>query len=54
MVAEGVMGFLSSDALRRGDHDTFHILLQAHAVVGIAIPLVILGAGTIMDPRVKL
>jgi hypothetical protein len=50
MVAEGVMGYFSSDALARGDHDTFHGLLVAHAGVGLAIPLVILGAGAIMDP----
>jgi hypothetical protein len=54
MVAEGVMGYFSSDALRRGDHETFHSLLQAHAAVGIAIPVVILGAGAIMDSRVRL
>jgi hypothetical protein len=53
MVSEAVMGYLSSEALRRGDHETFASLLEAHAVVGIAIPVVILGAGTIMDPRVK-
>jgi hypothetical protein len=54
MVAEGVMGYFSSDALSRGDHDTFHSLLIAHAAVGIAIPVVILGAGVIMDPKINL
>jgi mono/diheme cytochrome c family protein len=54
MVAEGVMGYFTSDALSRGDHDTFHTLLIAHAGVGIVIPVVILSAGAIMDPRVKL
>jgi len=54
MLAEGVLGFVSSDALRRGDHDTFHNLLIAHAGLGIAIPVIILGAGTIMDPGLKL
>lgn len=54
MVAEGVMGYFTSDALRRGDHDTFHSLIVAHAGVGIAIPVVILGAGAIMDPKVRL
>jgi hypothetical protein len=54
MVAEGVMGYFSSDALSRGDHETFHSLLVAHAAVGITIPVVILGAGAIMDPGIKL
>lgn len=54
MAAEGVMGYFSSDALSRGDHETFRALLTAHAVVGITIPVVILGAGAIMDPRIKL
>jgi hypothetical protein len=54
MVSEGVMGYFSSDALSRGDHDTFHALLIAHAAVGVTIPLVILGAGIVMDPKVKL
>jgi hypothetical protein len=49
MAAEGVMGYFSSEALQRGDHDTFHVLLVAHASVGIAIPVVILAAGAIMD-----
>jgi hypothetical protein len=54
MVSEGVMGYFSSEALSRGDHDTFHALLIAHAAVGISIPLVILGAGVVMDPRIRL
>jgi len=51
MVAEGVLGFLSSDALRRGDHEAFTGLLAAHAGIGIGIPLSILGAGLIMGPE---
>jgi hypothetical protein len=54
MVTEAVMGFVSSDALSRGDHGTFHALLIAHAGVGIAIPVIILSAGAIMDPGFKL
>ena len=54
MAAEAVMGFFTSDAMRRGDHDTFHTLLVAHAGIGIVIPVVILGAGVVMDPKVKL
>jgi hypothetical protein len=48
MVTEGILGFLSTDALERGDHETFTGLLAAHAGIGIAIPLTILGAGAIM------
>lgn len=51
MAAEGVMGYFSSDALQRGDHETFRVLLVAHAGVGLAVPLVILTAGAIMDPK---
>jgi hypothetical protein len=53
MAAEGVMGFFTSDALRRGDHELFHSLIVAHAGVGLVIPVVILGAGAIMDPKLK-
>jgi hypothetical protein len=50
MVTEGILGFLSTDALGRGDHETFTGLLAVHAGIGIAIPLTILGAGAIMGP----
>ncbi len=53
MASEAVMGFFSSQALNAGNHELFHNLLIVHAGVGIAIPVVILGAGAIMDPRVK-
>ena len=45
MVGQVVLGFLTSDALRRGDHDAVVGLGVAHGAVGIAIPLVMLGAG---------
>jgi hypothetical protein len=54
MVSEAVMGYFTTQALSRGDHDTFHSLLIAHAGVGLAIPVIILGAGSIMDPKVRL
>jgi hypothetical protein len=54
MAAEGVMGYFSSEALSRGDHGTFTGLLTAHAIVGFAIPVVIIGSGVIMDPRINL
>jgi hypothetical protein len=53
MAAEAVMGFFTSDALRRGDHETIRTLGIAHAGVGLVIPVVILGAGAIMDPGIK-
>jgi hypothetical protein len=45
MVGEVVLGLLVSDALRRGDHDAVIGYGIAHGAVGIAIPLVMLGAG---------
>jgi mono/diheme cytochrome c family protein len=49
MASEAVMGFIASDALRRGDHDTVSSLVPVHAAVGLAIPVIILGAGSIMS-----
>jgi|GEM_PF-6722597 hypothetical protein len=40
--------------IRRRDSYPFQDLLIAHAGIGIAIPVIILGAGAIMDPTVKL
>jgi hypothetical protein len=54
MVAEGVLGFLSTDALQRGDHEAFTGLLAAHAGIGLAIPVVIIGAGVVMDPKLRI
>jgi len=51
MAAEGVLGYFSSDALQRGDHEAFMGLLEAHAVIGFTIPAVILGAGAIMSSK---
>ena len=45
MIAQIVLGFLTTDALSRGDHDTMIALGAAHAAVGVAIPVVMLGAG---------
>lgn len=45
MIGEVVLGLLVSDALRRGDHDAVISYGIAHGAVGIAIPLVMLGAG---------
>jgi hypothetical protein len=54
MVAEGVLGFLTTDALKDGDHERMTGLLAAHTAIGFAIPVVILGSGAIMSrPRAE-
>jgi hypothetical protein len=45
MAAEIVLGFFTTDALQRGDHNTMLALGIAHTAIGLAIPTVILGAG---------
>ena len=45
MVAEAVLGFLTTDALRRGAHDETIALGATHAAIGVAIPVIMLGAG---------
>jgi hypothetical protein len=47
MAAELVMGFITTDALKRGDHNTMLALGVAHTAVGLAIPALILGAGVL-------
>jgi hypothetical protein len=45
MVSQIVLGFLATDALARGDHNGLHPIMIAHTAVGLAIPVVMLGAG---------
>jgi hypothetical protein len=45
MIVQVVLGFLTTDALSRGDHDAVIGFGAAHAAVGVAIPAVMLGAG---------
>lgn len=40
-----LLGVLTSDALRRGDHEAHLGLALAHAAIGVAIPIVMTGAG---------
>jgi hypothetical protein len=47
MAAEIVLGFVTTDAFSRGDHELVASLGVAHAAIGIAIPVVIVGAGLI-------
>lgn len=48
MMAEAVMGFFTTEALRAGDHETVSSLGVAHAAVGLAIPAIIIAGGAIM------
>jgi hypothetical protein len=45
MAAQVVLGFFTTDALSRGAHDAIIALGAAHAAIGVAIPVVMLGAG---------
>ncbi len=49
MAAEATLGFFTTDALRRGDHEAVTKLGVAHAGVGFAIPVLILGAGAVIE-----
>ncbi len=49
MASEIVMGLFTTDALKRGDHETVANLGRAHAAVGLAIPLVMIGAGIVIE-----
>ncbi|MCX7023737.1 MAG: hypothetical protein NT080_03860 [Spirochaetes bacterium] len=49
MAAEVVLGFLETDALSRGDHEMINAYGAAHAVIGVAIPVVIIGSGLTID-----
>lgn len=55
MASEIVMGLFTTDALKRGDHETASALGVAHAAVGLAIPLVMIGSGIVIElpPRAK-
>lgn len=45
MASEILIGVMTTDALKRGDHEAHLGLVTAHAAIGIAIPLVMGGAG---------
>jgi len=51
MASQVIVGVMGTDAMKRGDHVAHHALLEAHAAIGIAIPVVMAGAGlaTSMD-----
>lgn len=50
MASEIVLGFVTSDALSRGDHELVSTLGVAHAAIGLPIPLVVIGAGIAIGP----
>ena len=50
MAAQVVLGFLETDALSRGLHDQAIAYTGAHAIIGIAIPAVMLSAGLLNLP----
>jgi hypothetical protein len=45
MASEVVLGFLTTEALKQGNHEAHIGLTAAHAAIGVAIPLVMAGAG---------
>ncbi|HOX32317.1 MAG TPA: hypothetical protein PLB91_08295 [Spirochaetales bacterium] len=49
MASEMVLGFLTTDALSRGDHEAVTQLGVAHAAVGFAIPVAIGASGLLMS-----
>jgi hypothetical protein len=51
MAAEIVMGFVTTEALKRGEHEMVIAMGAAHTAVGLAIPAVILGAGVLAARR---
>lgn len=49
MIAEAILGVVTTEALRQGDHETVTSAGIAHAGIGFAIPVVILSAGAVMQ-----
>jgi hypothetical protein len=45
MASEVIIGIMTTDALKRGDHEAHLGLVAAHAGIGLAIPIVMAGAG---------
>jgi len=56
MMGEVALGFLTSDALKRGAHEELRAYGAVHAGIGVAIPVVIIGSGLVIDlfPDLKL
>lgn len=45
MAGQILLGVMGTDALRRGDHEAHLGIMVAHAAIGVAIPIVVAGAG---------
>jgi hypothetical protein len=52
MSGEAILGLVTSDALRRGDHRLVSALTPVHAVLGVATPLTILASGLIFSMKI--
>ena len=53
MASEAVLGFFTTDALKRGDHDAVIALATAHAAIGVAAPLTMIGSGLVFTFHLK-
>ena len=51
MVAEIVMGFLTTEVLKSGSHEEITAFAVAHSAVGLAIPIVIISSGIAINRR---
>jgi len=49
MAAEVILGFITTDALKNGNHELVSSLGVAHAAIGLAIPTVMIAAGAVME-----
>jgi hypothetical protein len=53
MVAEVVMGFLTSSVLANGTHEQIAAFGIAHSVIGLAIPVTVIASGILIDRSLK-
>lgn len=53
MAAEVALGFVTTDALKRGDHELVSSLGVAHAAIGLAIPILIGASGFAQTPPAR-
>ncbi len=51
MTTEAVLGFIMTDALRRGDHGLVSELGPVHLALGFSIPLIMAGSGLVVTLR---
>jgi len=53
MIAEVVMGFLTTSVLANGSHEQIAAFGIAHSAIGLAIPLVVIASGIAIDRSMK-